>query len=52
VISGARLECIMFEATRVVAPRPEERNFHVFYQLLRGADPHLKAELGAQPVEQ
>ena len=36
-IMGARVKNYLLEKSRVVGPTPEERNYHVFYFLLRGA---------------
>lgn len=45
-ILGARVKNYLLEKSRVVGPAPGERNYHVFYHLLRGADEDLLEELG------
>jgi hypothetical protein len=50
VLDGCHIDTMFLETSRVVAPKPEERNFHVFYQLLRGLDPGLKQALATQQV--
>lgn len=44
-ISGAWIDWYLFEKSRVVKPNPNERNYHVFYQLLQGADRELRRNL-------
>jgi myosin heavy subunit len=50
VLDGCHIDTMFLETSRVVAPKMEERNFHVFYQLLRGLDPGLKQALATQQV--
>jgi myosin-7 len=37
-IKGAAINNYLLEKSRVVQPGPEERNYHVFYHILKGAD--------------
>ncbi|EEP78856.1 myosin-11 (Myosin heavy chain [Uncinocarpus reesii 1704] len=41
-ISGAFIDWYLFEKSRVVKLNSQERSYHVFYQLLRGADAETK----------
>jgi myosin heavy subunit len=43
---GARVKNYLLEKSRVIGPAKAERNYHVFYHLLRGAPEELANELG------
>ncbi|KAM0475174.1 hypothetical protein ACHAP7_007443 [Fusarium lateritium] len=43
-ICGAYIDWYLLEKSRVVHINQHERNYHVFYQLLKGASPDLKKE--------
>ncbi|CAL8268110.1 unnamed protein product [Merluccius merluccius] len=45
-IEGARIEQYLLEKSRVCSQAPDERNYHVFYCMLKGMPPELKTKLG------
>lgn len=47
-IQGCEIVNYLLEKSRVVGFNFDERNYHIFYQLLAGATPELKQQLGLQ----
>ncbi|KAK7926039.1 hypothetical protein WMY93_008349 [Mugilogobius chulae] len=45
-IEGAKIEQYLLEKSRVCRQAPDERNYHVFYCMLKGMAPEQKTKLG------
>jgi len=44
-IAGANIETYLLEKARIIRQAPDERTFHIFYQLLMGSDRELKSQM-------
>merc|ERR1719460_2476934 len=44
-IAGANIETYLLEKARIIRQAPDERSFHIFYQLLMGASKEFKSQM-------
>ncbi len=51
IIHGAAITDYMLEKSRIVTQSRGERNYHVFYEMLRGIRPELKEKFGLSPAK-
>jgi len=51
VIQGCQVVNYLLEKSRVVVPAPDERGYHIFYQICAGLEGAERQELGIEPAE-
>ena len=51
VIAGAKITEYLLEKSRIVTHAAEERNYHVFYEILQGLRPEDKERYGLTSAE-
>ena len=51
VITGAKITEYLLEKSRIVTHAPEERNYHVFYEMLSGLSEDQRQKFGLMSAE-